>query len=221
MAAVIKRSFESQATDVLRDFILSGSLETGQRLTEIALSKQLEVSRGTIRTALHHLTNEGLVSLKPYAGWQVVSLSEQDMWEVFTLRSSLESLAARLVAEKVKDKAVSSKVKAAFELFESACKTKKSTNQIAEADFALHRTLVNLTNHKRLQNHYRLVEQLVRLCILTEDKLVANAETLLKQHRPLVKAILAGDAVKAETLARAHILSSSYLKKLKENRHAT
>jgi DNA-binding GntR family transcriptional regulator len=211
VSTVIKRSFESQATDVLRDFILSGSLETGQRLTEIALSKQLEVSRGTIRTALHHLTNEGLVYLKPYAGWQVVSLSEQDMWEVFTLRSSLESLAARLVAEKIKNKAVSSKVKEAFEVFEAACKTKKSTKQIAEADFALHRTIVELTNHKQLQEHYRLVEQLVRLCILTEDKLVANADTLLKQHHPLIKAILAGDAGKAETLAKQHILSSSYL----------
>jgi DNA-binding GntR family transcriptional regulator len=214
MSTISKRSFESQATDVLRDFILSGSFEKGQRLTEIALAKQLEVSRGTIRTALHHLTSEGLVSLKPYSGWQVVSMTEEDMWEVFTLRSGLESLAAGLVADRVeKDKAVASNVKVAFESFEKACKTANDTEKIAEADFSFHRTLITLSEHKRLQEHYRLVEQLVRLCILAEDKIVAKPDVLLKQHRPLVKAILSGNKDKAEYLAKQHILESSWLGK--------
>lgn len=91
---VARQSTEIIVTDTLRDYILSGEVAPGERLTEIALAEQLGVARATLRTALHRLTSEGIVVQTPYTGWHVASLSAQDVWEIWTLRGSLESLAA-------------------------------------------------------------------------------------------------------------------------------
>jgi DNA-binding GntR family transcriptional regulator len=59
----------------------------------------MDLSRGTVRAALHRLVTEGLVVQRPYAGWEVASLTSRDAWELYALRGALEALAARLAAE--------------------------------------------------------------------------------------------------------------------------
>ena len=95
-----KKSAEVEAADALRNHVVGGSARPGERLTEARLSEALGLSRTTIRTALHQLANEGLVVQVPYTGWAVTSLSSADAWELYTLRGSLEALAARLLTEK-------------------------------------------------------------------------------------------------------------------------
>ena len=95
---VTRQSTEAIVTENLRDYILSGEVEPGGRLTEIALAEQLGVARSTLRMGLQRLAVEGIVVQIPYTGWQVASLSPQDVWEIWTLRGSLESLASRLAA---------------------------------------------------------------------------------------------------------------------------
>ena len=54
--------------------------------------RALGLSRGTIRAALRRLIEEGLVCHVPYTGYQVIDLSDHDLWELYTLRGALESL---------------------------------------------------------------------------------------------------------------------------------
>ena len=93
---IVRRSLEAQAADVLRDRIVSGRIPNGARLTETALATDLGLSRGPVRAALQQLSNEQLVVQRPYAGWEVRRLRRKDIWEISTLRSALEGLAARL-----------------------------------------------------------------------------------------------------------------------------
>src|SRR5258706_2860212 len=100
LALQIKKSpLEKQAASVLRERILSGEFLPGHRLVESWLAEQLGLSRGTVRAALSDLVHEGLVEQIAYTRWAVPALSAQDAWDVYTLRSALEGLAARLVAE--------------------------------------------------------------------------------------------------------------------------
>ena len=95
---VEKRSLDRAAADALRQAITTGAITPGTRLTEAELATRLDVSRGTVRAALQRLMSEGLVTQRPYAGWEVARLTSRDAWELYTLRSSLEGLAARLAA---------------------------------------------------------------------------------------------------------------------------
>jgi DNA-binding GntR family transcriptional regulator len=117
---IARRSLEEQTTTVLRRRIVDGDLALGERLVETALAQRYNLSRGTIRAALRRLVEEGLVRQVPYAGYRVIDFSEHDLWELYTLRGTLERLGARLAAERISE-AGAQQLRAAFaELMEAA-----------------------------------------------------------------------------------------------------
>ena len=210
---VVKMPVEAQATDTLRDSIVNGTIPAGARITEIQLSQQLRLSRATIRTALHQLAKEGLLNLVPYTGWTVLSLSARDVWELYTLRSAVERLAAQLVATSI-NSAKSSRLNWAFEGLVKEC-NKGVPGRIAEADFALHKTIIQMADHARLASQYALIEQQIRMYIRSSDALITDISAIIEQHRPIVESILSGDVEASGHLSEQHNLTEG--RKLSEH----
>jgi DNA-binding GntR family transcriptional regulator len=199
---VDRRSLDWRAADVLREQILSGKLVPGQRITETALAAQLEVSRGTLRAALRALAHEGLIQQVAYTKWMLPEFSNADAWELYTLRGTLEGMAARLAAQRRTRECVLT-LEAAFERLVAAVKSKRH-GRVADADLALHKTIVEITGHQRLIDQYRLLEQQVRHYIVCSNALIMDLNQIVSEHEPIVQAIIAGKAQAAETLARDH-----------------
>ena len=199
---VSKRPLNKQAAEILRQRIVSGAFPPGFRLLETALSEQMSLSRGTVRSALNDLAHEGLVTQQAYTKWAVSELSTTDAWELFTLRSALEGLGARLAAERIgaSERTVLWK---AFDELESAARSNQ-WSRLTEADFMLHKTIVEIAQHRRLADQYRLLEQQIRVFIGSSNALVPTASEVVAQHRPIVEAIAAGQVGRAEKLASAH-----------------
>ena len=197
-----KRRLDGQAADMLREQILSGRFAPGLRLVEAALADQLGVSRGTVRAALSELAHEGLVSQVAYTKWMVPELSATDAWELYSLRGSLEGLAARLASEH-RTAETMKVLREAYERLEAAVATERRST-VAAADLGLHKTIVAITGHRRLIGQYKLIEQQVRHYIATSNADIADQHELLNQHEPIVSAIAAGDAARAERLAHDH-----------------
>jgi DNA-binding GntR family transcriptional regulator len=197
-----RRSLDHRVADILRQQILSGALPPGHRLVETALAESLAISRGTLRSALRALTHEGLVAQVAYTKWMVRDLSPADAWELYTLRGSLEGLAARLVTERQKPEAIAS-VKQAFDRLESAVAA-ESHADVAEADAGLHKVIVLAAGHARLQEQYRLLEQQIRRYILLTNAAIIDLHQMMPAHQPLVEAILIGDVESAARLALEH-----------------
>lgn len=200
--AVIPRSLDVQAADVIREQILKGSLAPGTRLLETELSERFNLSRGTIRSALQQLTYEGLVVQFPYRGCAVSGLSSQDAWELYTLRSALESLAARLAAEAMNQSKAEQLDTALRQLIKAA--QKGSWGEVADVDFLLHQAIIQFSGHRRLQEQYKIVEQQIRLYIISCNALHPNLDGIVEEHQRLVKAICSGDASTAEQIAKDH-----------------
>lgn len=93
------RSLDWRAADMLRAQILTGAFPPGHRLTETVLATELDVSRGTVRSALRTLIYEGLVAQVAYSKWLVPELTLQDARELATLHAAYAALAARLAAD--------------------------------------------------------------------------------------------------------------------------
>src|SRR5262245_34940366 len=111
-------------------------------------------------------------------------------------------MAARLAAQHRTPKCVVS-LEAAFERLVAAVKSKRHA-RVADADLALHKTIVEITGHQRLIDQYRLLEQQVRHYIVCSNALIMDLNQIVSEHEPIVKAIIAGNAATAETLARDH-----------------
>jgi DNA-binding GntR family transcriptional regulator len=90
---VPKSTLRAHVAERLRAAILSGDILPGAPLVETALSARFEVSRGPLREALRQLIEEGLVVTVPYTGTHVASLSVEDVREIYSLRTALETFA--------------------------------------------------------------------------------------------------------------------------------
>ncbi len=199
-----KRPLDKQAAALLRQRIVTGAFAPGLRLVESRLSEQMSLSRGTIRSALNDLAHEGLVTQTAYTKWAVTELSAVDAWELFTLRSALEGLAARLASERI-GSAEGDLLWKAFEQLEEASRS-GDWGRLTDADFQLHKTIIEIARHGRLAQQYRVLGQQIRVLIGSSNALVPTAREVVAQHRPLVEAIAAGRGARAEKLARAHNL---------------
>src|SRR5438477_10972193 len=73
------------------------------RLDERRLSQDLGVSRTPIREAMTLLEQEGFVRTRPRRGIYVVKKTKREIVEIITSMAALESMAARLVAERASD----------------------------------------------------------------------------------------------------------------------
>ena len=118
--------------NTLRQAILKGELEPGERLMEIQLAQKLGVSRTPIREAIRKLELEGLVVMIPRKGAEVARITEKDMKDVLEVRGTLEELAVALACRHVTDEAVD-ELKMANKLFEAAV-VAKDVVRIVDAD---------------------------------------------------------------------------------------
>jgi DNA-binding GntR family transcriptional regulator len=88
---------------MLREAIVEGDYEPGERLVETPLCERFGVSRTVIREALRQLESEGLVRMVPNRGPVVAELTVADARALYEVRTALEGLAAALFAERADD----------------------------------------------------------------------------------------------------------------------
>jgi DNA-binding transcriptional regulator YhcF (GntR family) len=89
--------------DHLRDEIMGDRLPPGTELSEVALSKELAVSRGPIREAMGRLAAEGLVTVRPRRGAEVRAITPAELIDSYQVREALEVLAVRLAVHRISD----------------------------------------------------------------------------------------------------------------------
>src|SRR5215831_11085296 len=90
------RALRHDIVDVLRDEIIQGQLEPGERVLETDLARRFGVSRQPVREAIRTLEREGLLTNLPNRGTFVTRVSWEDALAIQDVRAELEGLAARL-----------------------------------------------------------------------------------------------------------------------------
>jgi len=200
----VERQNLAQKTAVqLREAIVRGDFAPDTRLTEVDLASQLSVSRGTLRTALAQLESEGFVTCERYSAWRVASLGSHEIWESYTFRAALESMAARLTAARINDT-----VRVDLERHLQNLSTSKKPSARVEADLALHLCIVRHARHKQLIEVYQRTLDRFRWIYSLSESQKPERINLFDWHEPLVEAICAGEAHKAGQIAHDMIMAS-------------
>lgn len=86
---------------LIRDQIVTGSIEPGTRLRVDAIAQQLGISSTPVRDALNRLEKDGLISKHPYQGATVRVFKESEISDLYELRAGLECLAVRLACSRI------------------------------------------------------------------------------------------------------------------------
>ncbi len=99
----VETTLRSHTQVALRSAILNGQFVAGQKLVERELCELTGASRSVLREALVNLEVNGLIERQSYCGYRVTELDARTVCEIFELRSSLETQAAVLFAERASE----------------------------------------------------------------------------------------------------------------------
>jgi GntR family transcriptional regulator of vanillate catabolism len=208
----------SQTLDALlrlRDLILGGALEPGERLFELAVVERLGVSRTPVRAALSKLEDEGLLEALPGGGYAVRAFTRRDVDDAIEVRGVLEGAAARLAAER----GASGEQIAAARALLSRIDAIVAAPALSEAQFqdymelneAFHAALVAMaaspTLAKQLARSYALPFAAPSGFVMAQARL-PEARTILvfaqEHHHSVLDAVEAREGARAEALMREH-----------------
>src|SRR5579872_1329470 len=92
-----------QIADSIRDMIVGGDLNPGDRIVESRIAKQIGVGQPTVREALVALEHQGLVVRKTNQGCVVTSFTRTEISQILRIREELETLAVELAIESAAD----------------------------------------------------------------------------------------------------------------------
>jgi DNA-binding GntR family transcriptional regulator len=189
-----------QAYAGLRDEIVRLRLHPGTSLIEEVLMAQLDVGRTPLREALKRLENERLVVIYPRRGTFVTEVNLTDHSLISDVRRQLEGLAA----ERAATRAGEAERLALAELVTDIASHPGGRTAGLELDTRVHHSVYRAARNPYLEadltNYYNLS---LRIWYLFLDRLPeVDPEA---EHRPILDAVLAGDALRAGQCARDHV----------------
>ncbi len=192
--------------ETLREAILSGKLEPGERLMEIQLAEEMGVSRTPVREAIRKLELEGFVVMIPRKGAYVAGISHKDVTDVFEVRAALEALAAGLAAERATDEEIEKLDRSLLAYSEQT--NKQDIDGIVESDTGFHELLYKCSRNERLQSMITLLREIIQRVRTVSLSQPGRSKDAVEEHRQIVDAIAERNVELAQHLAREHIYNA-------------
>jgi DNA-binding GntR family transcriptional regulator len=199
--------------------ISSRKLRAGAPVSDVAIAKELGISRTPAREAIRQLVSEGLLESLPGRGVVVVTLDRDDVRELFEMREALEGVAARTVAARAPSanemrdfRSVALAMTALVKELEAGRQPaldEKQMERFEVADLAFHTYLMKLAGNRRSLKVVSGIRLLIRIFAARRG---GHSLGVLKQisrdHLDLIKAVQSGDTEAAEACISRHISNS-------------
>jgi len=164
---------------IIRDAIVDGRIPAGSPLREGRLVEMLGTSRGTIREALRHLVQEGLVEYRLHQGAFVPDQSLADRLDVYVAREAIETWAARKLVASSEPLDLSGLEDAIAAMEKESTEVTRPSEETIAADLRFHHELVRMAGSERLTRAH--------------ETFAAETRMLLRAHPPYPRRTYAGD----------------------------
>lgn len=192
----------------LREAILNGYFEPGEKLDQDFIAEELEVSRTPVREALKRLESEGFIELRPHYGAFIAEVSRQDIREVYEMRRLLESEVVRQVTPLIPESVLD-------ELERSLAETQAQFNagdsaKHFESDVYFHETIVNFVENGLLKEIIdSLTNRISMVRRFAQSKPGSHLVESFKEHRAILQAMRQRDPEQAAELMALHLEKSA------------
>ncbi|PLX89400.1 MAG: GntR family transcriptional regulator [Desulfuromonas sp.] len=210
-------SLTDQVFERLQAAIIEGDMPQGSKISEPELAKIYGVSRGTLREALSRLEERQLLVRSPHLGARVITLSLEELVDIYQVREALGGMACALAAQKMTDEEIV-ELRVLLNAHERSIEEDRGLSYYQqEGEFDFHyRILQGSRNSKVLRVLEGGMYQLIRMYRYQFSMASPRPYQALKEHRRIVDAIEERDAELADLLMRRHIQTA---RKSIEERH--
>jgi DNA-binding GntR family transcriptional regulator len=187
VARALSRSvLADQVKDRILEDILNGTLPPDSRIVETRIARDLGTSQAPVREALRGLEALGVVEITPFRGARVRRPSRREIIEAYAVRSTLESLAARLAVPRMSDADLAG-LSQQLDAMRAAAR-KDDGHGVAEADARFHGRIVELADNGTLERVWRSLEPFART-YLTLAVPGADPHWSAELHAPIMTAL--------------------------------
>lgn len=205
LTGINRSTLREQVLTSLRESILSGALPPGTKLGEVELASQLEVSRGTVREALRHLQQAGLVEGAERNSLKVRKLTAADVRDLFDLRSALESqAAAALVGRDDVDE-----VLADLETRLQRINEQESYMDRFSADLEFHEAICAASGNRMLLTAWQSLKDLMWVTVMGAPDSTAEYLMMRRAHEPILEGLKSKDAAAARQCVVEHLSTAA------------
>ncbi len=174
------------------------------RLDERKLANDFGISRTPVREAMAQLESEGFVRSVPRRGIYVVRKTKREVIEMITVWAALESMAARLIAEKASNEEITG-LRDMFATFKNGA-LRAHLGEYSEANIEFHQSIIRLSRNAVLidmaENLFAHMRMICRKTIVEKDRV----DRSIRDHMKIIEALEARATDRAEELVRDHAL---------------
>jgi DNA-binding GntR family transcriptional regulator len=191
---------DAVAADV-RSRILRGGYPAGASFKEVEVAAEYEVARPTAKAAIEKLVSESLLVRRSNKSARIVTLTPDDVRDIYRTRALLEKAALLQLAEA---RSVPAGALAAQEELERA--SGGSGLDIVDPDMQFHMSLIDSLDSPRTSRMYDSLISQVKLCMAQVQGLhLVQPERIIKEHRHLLDLVKAGDGAAAAEFLEEHL----------------
>jgi len=195
-----------QVYAIIWEQIVSHRLRPGDKVSDLRLSEELGVSRTPVREALHRLAQDGVVRTENRRGFFVTSFSNQDVNEVYDIRTALEVLAVRLALPHLTDGELDESRRAVEEAHaEIIHGVEGAEERWLTIDRAFHQLIAQRAGNRRLEGFLDGLQ--TQLGVFQVYGIHSSPLRLLSiaHHQAILAALKARDSAAAEQAMERHI----------------
>lgn len=189
--------------ETLLEAILAGTLKPGDPVSEIALSRQLEVSRSPVHDAVVQLAGDGLIVLRPNRRPIVAAFSREDVFHIFEVRTILEGAAAERAASRI-DRSSLDELRSELESLAADFERPDWVHRWTDHDERFHEAIAGACGNPRLAAdvaRYRLLHR-------GFNKFQTNVDCLhraVEEHLQILEALVARDPNRSREAMISHV----------------
>lgn len=202
MTGLQYKTLRENIVEEIRFRIVNRELPPGTKIVEMDLAKEFQTSRAPIREALRQLENEGMVEYIRNAGCSVKSMTIEDAYEIYLMRSNYEILAIKAMEGKIPEKTIENMEKI---LERMKMLDLEHYSDVFKLDNAMHGELVLMVNLPRLYKAWEVLNY--GNIITSRSKDVVKEQVIERQysrHKELVDACKERDCQKLCSLISEH-----------------
>lgn len=187
----------------LRAMILEGELAPGTRLNERVLCDQLQVSRTPLREAFKVLAGDGLVTLLPNRGAEVVQLSQETIDHLFEMMGALEGLSGELACERITDAELNEIRALHFEML--ACHARRDLPNYYALNRRIHDAINAAARNPILEETYRRINLRIQALRFRSNFDQEKWDMAVLEHGAMLDCLAKRDGAGLRDILRAHL----------------
>jgi len=203
MKVIEKKTLHEEIANNLRELIMSGQLQEGDKIKEDELCSSMGISKTPLREALRVLSVEGLIKPVPNRGSFVSTPTFEEIREMFDVMSVLEGICARAAAEKMSAKDLKNLEKLHNSLEKNF--KRRAQREYIRINNQFHSFVQELAGNRTLNQIVNGLRQKILLYRYQSLNWPERFEQSIQEHRELIEAFRKKDPKKAETLMRRHL----------------